>query len=414
MTTAHDIAEFEKLKSMPQLKKHSVRFLFPEASLLAEEILALLRKEKNILQVEVAGSLRRKCETIGNLDFVISSSKPKQVIEFVSALPQLAQITVNFHVVSEEEFAFTLHRFTGSKEHNVALCGAKEKFIPCKDEAEFFKFFGLEFIPPELRENMGELEVAAKNKLPKLLEANDLRGLLHNHTTASDGKSSLSEMVEAAKKLGMQYLGINDHSQSAFYAGGLKPDDIKRQHEQIDEENARQKKFRVLKGIEVDILDDGSLDYSDKIMQSFEIVVASIHSRFKMDEAQMTNRICAALRSPFVDILAHPTGRLLLEREAYAVNMTEVLECAAENNVAIEINANPKRLDLDWRFVKQAKELGVKLVISPDAHHTSQLSNFHFGVNIARKAWLEKSDVLNCLSVDELLKYFSKMRKKRK
>lgn len=221
-------------------------------------------------------------------------------------------------------------------------------------------------------------------------------------------------MVEAAKKLGLQYFGINDHSQSAFYAGGLKPDDLLRQHEQIDEENAKQKKLRVLKGIEVDILEDGALDYSDKIMQSFEVVVASIHSRFKLSEAQMTKRICAALRSPFVDILAHPTGRLLLEREGYAVNMREVLECAAENGVAVEINANPKRLDLDWRFVKQAKDLGVKLVISPDAHHTSQLSNFHLGVNIARKGWLEKNDVLNSLSVDELLKYFATQRKKRK
>ncbi|PJA22048.1 MAG: hypothetical protein COX62_00795, partial [Deltaproteobacteria bacterium CG_4_10_14_0_2_um_filter_43_8] len=292
--------------------------------------------------------------------------------------------------------------------------GKKEIFVSCKNETDLFKHFGMDFIPSELRENQGELEAAQDHALPDLVTLSDLKGVLHCHSTYSDGKNSMEEMALAAKDEGFSYIGITDHSHSAAYAGGMKLADIKRQHKEIDALNKKLKEIQILKGIEVDILEDGSLDYKNEVLALFDFVIASVHSRFKMGEKKMTERICTALASPYVDILAHPTGRLLLEREAYEVNLAQVIECAAKNGVAIEMNANPRRLDIDWRYGKLLKEKKVKSCISPDAHSTDQLDFCNYGIGIARKGWLEAGDILNTLSADALLKHFSQMRKKRR
>jgi DNA polymerase (family 10) len=276
----------------------------------------------------------------------------------------------------------------------------------CKEEGDIYGALGLSYVPPELRENVGEFEAAEKGKIPRLIEEKDLKGTFHCHTTASDGSNSLAEMVDAAKQLGWQYLGIADHSKVAVYANGLTPDRVKAQHKEIDKLNGSLSKFRVFKGTEVEILTDGSLDFNDKVLSSFDYVVASIHSKFKMTESEATKRIIRALKSKFVTILGHPTGRLLLSRDGYPLNLSEVINAASDYGKSIEINAHPVRLDLDWRLVKYAKQKGVRICINPDAHNIDGLKDVRFGVGIARKGWLETKDVLNCWNVKDVEKFF--------
>lgn len=280
-----------------------------------------------------------------------------------------------------------------------------EKNIKCKSEEELFAALKLQFIEPELRENMGEIQAAEKNELPKLVEEKDVRGIFHVHTNFSDGGESLENMAQAVKKMGLAYIGISDHSRSAAYAGGLKEDDIKRQHELIDRLNEKLKPFCVFKGIESDILPDGALDYDEKTLARFDFVIAAVHSNFNMPANDMTARIKKALQNNYTTMLAHPTGRLLLSREPYAVNMEEIIETAAKYGKAIELNANAHRLDLDWRHCIYAKKKGVKISINPDAHQIAGLHDISFGIKIARKGWLSKEDCLNCMSMEQIKNY---------
>jgi DNA polymerase (family 10) len=274
--------------------------------------------------------------------------------------------------------------------------------IPIPSEHALYDALGLAYVEPELREARGEIAAALTRTLPRLIESSDIKGVLHCHSDYSDGKATIAEMAEAARALGWSYIGITDHSQSAFYAGGLKPDAVRAQHAEIERLNSSDLGVLVLKGIEADILADGQIDYDSELLDRFDYVVASVHSRFSMNREVMTQRVLRALDDQHVTILGHPTGRLLLSREPYAIDIEAVLEKAADNGVAVEINADPHRLDLDWRHCQLAKSLGCSFEIGPDAHSTRGLTNMSFGVGVARKGWLEASDVINALSAGEI------------
>jgi DNA polymerase (family 10) len=312
---------------------------------------------------------------------------------------------------SRKESAVTLWRATGSADHIVQLASfadargftlkeselvdPKGRVVKLESESDFFEALGLDDIPPELREGLGEIEAAASGSLPELIVSEDIKGALHCHSTYSDGGATIEEMAGAARERGWKYIGITDHSQAAFYAGGLKRDKVLRQHEEIDELNSNMKGFRILKGIECDILPSGDLDYGDDLLDRFDYVVGSVHSQFKMDEATMTARVLKAMDDPRLTILGHATGRLLLSRDAYAVDVEAVIEKAAENGTVLEHNCDPHRMDLDWLHCKAAKERGVMIEIGPDAHSEAELDNVESGVGMARKAWLTRDDVLN-------------------
>jgi DNA polymerase (family 10) len=286
----------------------------------------------------------------------------------------------------------------------------KSRPLSIPDEETLFAELGLSWIPPEMREGMGEVKAAAAGKLPDLVVYDDITGVLHCHSEYSDGTSSIADMAAAARERGWSYIGISDHSESAFYAGGLKRDKILRQHEEIDRVNEGFTDFRVLKGIEADILADGRVDYDAQTLEQFDYVIGSIHSRFSMDGDAMTKRVITALEDPHLSILAHPTGRLLLSREPYAIDVEAVIEKAAEMQVALELNCDPHRLDLDWRYCRQAKERGVTIEIGPDAHSPAAVDNVHFGIGLARKAWLTSREILNTRSADDILKFARRRR----
>jgi DNA polymerase (family 10) len=339
-------------------------------------------------------------------------------------------IACDLRLVTDEQFPFTLAHFTGSKEHNVAMRGraqrlfnirvseyglfdesADDALIECGDEAAIHERLGLAFIEPELREDGGEIAAAEADELPKLVAERDLVGVLHMHTTYSDGKESVATMARAAADMDFEWIGITDHSVSAFYAGGMKPDDVRRQFDEIDALNAGDSPVTIFKGIEVDILPDGGVDYDESIWKRTDFMIASVHSQFGMPEKEMTHRICRALENPWVTILGHPTGRLLLSREPYAVDLEAVIEAAAKHGRMIEINANPRRLDLDWRWVRRARDAGITIPIGPDAHNVPMLRDVWVGVGIARKGWLAKGDVLNCRSATQVKRTFAATRR---
>ncbi len=430
------------LKGIDTRKKFSEKFHYPVAEHAAGVVLNHIRKVKGIKRSEIAGSLRRKKEIIGDIDILVSAAKkdvPEIMKRFVSA-PDVDQvvaegktkssvllktgINADIRVVADKEFPFALHYFTGSKEHNVQMRRiarehklklneyglfqeSNDTLVPCKEEKDIFEKLGLIYIPPELREDTGEIDAAAKEKLPKLIEVKDIRGAFHCHTTYSDGANSLEEMAEAARNRKWEYLGIADHSQSAQYARGLSNADIKKQRKEIDSLNEKFNSFRLFHGIESDILADGSLDYDDRTLGEFDYVVASVHSRFKMSEAEMTKRVIRAIQNRHTTILGHPTGRLLLSRDGYQIDLVQVIDAASDYGKAIEINAHPYRLDLDWRMVKYAKEKDVKIFINPDAHNTDGLDDVRYGVGIARKGWLEAGDVVNAMTLGEVLKFLA-------
>jgi len=403
-----------------------------------------------VIRCSIAGSLRRHRETIGDIDFLVSTCAEKSsgIMDLFVQLPGVINVSAkgdtkasvifdggfqaDLRVVSDDQFPFALNYFTGSKEHNIVMraralrlknlslneygfspASEKEKSakelgssIKCKDETDIYRALDLEYIPPELREDMGEIDAAQQGCLPKLIETENLRGTFHNHSNWSDGLESIESMAEAAIDLGLEYFGIADHSKSEFQANGLNETRVRQQAEEIKQLNAKYEKqeFRIFFGTECDILTDGTLDFDDETLGLFDYVVASVHSGFTADSEKMTKRICKALAHPSVTMLGHPTGRLLLQREAYAVNMEKVLDVAAEHKKIIEINAHPYRLDMDWRLWKRAKELGIKCSINPDAHSVSDLQFLAVGVGIARKGWLTKSDVINCLSLKQVEK----------
>ena len=430
------------LKGISYLKRYRSMYLFSEAWAVANDMLEQIKKLPGVGQAHVAGSLHRRKELVKDIDILAESSSPEALMDWFTSQEEVDEViakgdtkssirlkngmAVDIRVVSSQQYPYALHHFTGSKEHNTALRhiarsrgikmneygmfkGEEGILIPCKSEAEIFNALGMDYIPPELRENYGEIEAALNGSLPELVRAEDIKGIFHVHTNYSDGRTSLQEIAEAAMALGYSYIGIADHSQSAFYANGLTAEDIIRQHQEIDELNRRYEgRFKILKGIESDILPDGSLDYPDEILASFDFVIASIHSRFSMDRDAMTERIIKAIENPYTTILGHPTGRLLLSREGYSVDMDAILEQAAKHGVCVEINSNPHRLDLDWRWCRKAKELGISLVISPDAHDIAGLYDVYYGLGIARKGWLTRDDIINCLDWDEVLKNFSR------
>jgi DNA polymerase IV (family X) len=424
------------LAGIEKLKVYKERRLYAEVEGQAEALLKSLKEYKDISAISIGGSLRRGNETVKDIDILASSSNPEKLARAFANLDEVAsvvasgetKVSVNLksgvnadlRIVTKDEFPYALHHFTGSKEHNTAMRGrAKdmgikmneyglfrgEKNILCRGEEDIFSALNLQFIPPELRENMGEIEAAEKDTLPKLVEEKDVQGLFHIHTNFSDGTDTLESIVLAAKKMGLKYIGISDHSRSAYYAGGLKAEDIQRQHELIDNLNDKHAPFYIFKGTEADILPDGSLDYDEGILARFDFVIAAVHSNFNMSAIEMTGRIKKALQNKYTTMLAHPTGRLLLSREPYALNIMEIIDAAAQFGKALELNANPHRLDLDWRNCIHAKKKGVKIAINPDAHQTAGLQDISFGIKIARKGWLTKGDCLNCLNLKGMKAY---------
>jgi DNA polymerase (family 10) len=429
------------LAGIAKLKVYKERRLYAEVAAEADVLLNYLKKEKNILSISIAGSLRRGNETIKDIDILAATKNPEKLAGHFTSYKQVENVTASgetkvsvvlrsginadLRIVTPDEYPYALHHFTGSKEHNTAMrsrakdMGFKmneyglfrgEENIKCKNEEELFGALKLQFIEPELRENMGEIQAAEKNELPKLVEEKYVRGIFHVHTNFSDGGESLENMAQAAKEMGLAYIGISDHSRSAAYAGGLKEDDIKKQHELIDKLNEKLKPFHIFKGIESDILPDGSLDYDEKTLARFDFVIAAVHSNFNMPAQEMTARVKNALQNEYTTMLAHPTGRLLLSREPYAVNMEEIIDTAAKSGKVIELNANAHRLDLDWRHCIYAKRKGVKIAINPDAHQITGLQDISFGIKIARKGWLAKGDCLNCMDLEEIKEYLNKKR----
>ena len=329
-------------------------------------------------------------------------------------------LQVDLRVLPDEDFATALHHFTGSKAHHIRLRGlGQDKGLKISewgvhredgtklrvtDEAELYRLLGMQYVPPELREDTGEIEAALEGRLPEdLVTLEDLQGGVHAHSTWSDGKNSLEEMARAAKALGLRYLTVTEHSQSAIYAGGLKVDDLKRQWEEIERVNEAVPGIRLLKGIEVDILESGALDYEDSVLEQLEVVIASIHVRHSMDEEQMTRRVLAALDNPCMQILGHPTGRLIQEREPYPLKMEAVLDRAAERGVVVEVNGKPQRLDIKSEYVRMAVQRGVRMAVSADAHRVADLSNLAFAVATSRRGWARQRDILNTLSADAFI-----------
>ena len=426
------------LAGILRIASYSGRFRQPAARKAAQRIADALAATGACERIEVAGSIRRRLETSKDIDVLVVSETPEPVMDAFCGLPDVKQITgrgetkasivleigiaADLRVVPAESLAAALMYFTGSKEHNTAVRGiAKKKGYKLNEyglfqgdkaqkaesEEAIYKKLGLAYVEPELREDRGEIEAAAEGALPALVTAEDLRGVLHAHSNYSDGSTSIAEMAEAVRRMGYDYLGISDHSQSAAYAGGLTPDDVKRQHEEIDRLNEKLAPFRIFKGIESDILAGGELDYDEKTLAAFDFVIASVHSSFKLPEKEMTARIVRAIQHPATRILGHPTGRLILSRDEYAVDVPALLDAAAEAQTAIELNANPYRLDLDWRYHRRAAALGIPIPISPDAHAIEGLSDMiDYGVGIARKGWLTAADVLNCRTADALDAFF--------
>src|SRR5881275_986447 len=424
---------------------HAGSFQFGQVAAEAEALRSDLAAHEAALQVEVAGSYRRRKEIVRDLDLMVATKNPEAIMKFFVGHPLVESIIAqgptkssvrlrsgiqcDLRAVSAAEYPFALNYFTGSKEHNIEMRnralkrgwtlneyrlapvpiapGARKKQsiikIPrVRDEAELYLALDLDFIPPELRENRGEFQPAEKRSLPRLIEAENLRGTFHCHTTASDGHNSLEEMAQAAQALGLEYLGIAEHSRSSIQAHGLDKAKLSAQVAAIRKLNQKFNGFRLFAGIECDILRDGSLDFPDEVLAKLDFVVVSIHSVFNLSEAEMTKRIIRAISNPFVTILAHPTGRLLLQREPYLVDLPAILDAAAETGTWVELNAAPKRLDLDWRWWPRAKEKGVKCVIDPDAHRVERLQDLWFGIGVARKGWLTKDDVMNCLPLDKI------------
>ena len=421
------------LKGIAYLRQASAFRLSHHAADEAEGLRAALERMPGVLQVVVAGDVRRRAEVVRDLVLVIVADVPPgELFKRLSQLPGVHEfagqddrrLTLRFAGGSSAQIVVTtpvntgavLVQATGSEAHlralaahaatrDLGLSGAAlwrgSAFVPTPDEAAFYAALGLDCIPPELREGQGEIEAAEHHALPRLLDRGDLRGFLHCHTRYSDGSNSVEELALACRAAGYEYVGITDHSQAAAYAGGLKAGDLARQADEIDEVNGRLAGIRVLKGVEADILQDGRIDFDETVLARLDFVIASIHSRFNMNAAEMTARMLAAMDNPHLTIIGHPTGRLLLSRDPYGLDVDAVIEKAAATGVALEINADPHRLDLDWRLARRARDHGVAISIGADAHSAAGIANVEYGVSMARKGWLGAADILNALPVEE-------------
>jgi len=417
---------------------YAKRHLWWKAHEIAVPILEGLRALPEVDRAEIAGSLRRLKETVGDLDFIVASAEPEKIMEWFTEQDTIQEVTArgatkssirfksglqaDLRVVPGEQFAFALHHFTGSKEHNVAMrqralaqgfslsewglkeVSTQELVVGASSEEELFSLLGLPEIPPELREGMGELEL---NAMPELISSDQIRGVFHNHTTASDGHASIEEMAQAAADLNFDFLGLADHSKASFQANGLDEARVFRQIDEIRRFNeSDQSSIHVFSGIECDILSDGSLDLEDSTLEALDYAVMSVHSSFSQSQEEMTKRVIRAIEHPATTMLGHPTGRILLRREPYQIDLEKVIDAAIANRVIIEINANPSRLDMDWRLWRRAAEKGLMCAINPDAHNTEGLSYFEAGVNIARKGGVPKEQILNCRDCAAVAKWF--------
>ncbi|CAN5619590.1 helix-hairpin-helix domain-containing protein [soil metagenome] len=420
---------------------------YPEALEVAVRLLLWLRERPGIRHAEIAGALRRRLEIVETVELVAGAEETSTLVEAFVQLNGVTQVVergggehalveltdglrARLRCVPPERFTGALLWQTGSDAHlrelveGAAAAGLRldsdglwqgDQLVQLADESSLYARLGLAYIPPELREGMGEVALAYAGPLPRLVELDDLRGTFHCHTTYSDGKATVAEMAEAARERGWFYLGLADHSRAAAYAGGLSIERVREQQREIDAWNQANAAsgFRIFKGTESDILPDGSLDYPDEVLASFDYVVGSVHSGFGISREEMTERVLRAVRNPYLTILGHPTGRLLLTREGYPLDVEAVLDAAAEHGVVVEINANPHRLDLDWRHLRYAAERGVLIAINPDAHSVDGLEHVVFGVNIARKGGLEARQVLNTWALEEVGRYFEERRERR-
>lgn len=425
------------LKGIELIKRGSERRALGRVLPLAEDIVRRMKEGAPVERIEVAGSIRRWKETVKDIDILTTSKKPEKVMETFVKLPHVGRvlmqgptkssivtedgIQVDLRVVEEDSFGAALQYFTGSKQHNIRLRemavraglkineygvfrGPGERKIGGKDEKDVYGALKLPFIPPELREDQGEIDAALAGKLPNLVTIDDIKGDLHVHTKLSDGSHDLGVVVRAAIKKGYQYIAVTDHTKGLGIAHGLDEKRLAAEMKMIDEENERHGGFRILKGTEIDIRTDGRLDLTDEALSGLDIVVASIHSGFNQPQDQITKRLLAAIRNPCVSVIAHPSGRLIGERDAYAVDMEDVIREAAKYGVALEVNAQPLRLDLNDLHLKLAKQYGAQVVISTDMHVTTQFDYMSYGVSMARRGWVEKKDVLNALEYGELIR----------
>ena len=431
------------LKGIDVVRQGQSRMNLGKATDIADGIVQTLKNLPGVKKISLAGSLRRGCETVGDIDILVDAKNPKKIMDAFVSLPQVksvnahgdtkssiltqANVQVDLRVVDSESFGAALMYFTGSKSFNIKIRqvaqkkkmkvneygvfkvnGKSEKSVAGKSEEDCFKALGLPYICPELREEMGEKALFGAGKIPVLIEQNDIQGELHVHSTYSDGRNTIEEMAVAAQKRGYKYLAISDHSARLKVARGVSPADLKKKRKEIDQLNKKFKDFRILFGSEVEIDMDGNLDYNDEILSGFDVVIGAIHSGFEQSSAQLTKRLVKACQNKRVNLIAHPMGGHIGKREPYSVDFTEVCKAAADHNVFLEINAFPVRLDLNSSNVYFAKKQGVKFVINTDSHRVEHMDYMKLGISIARRGWLTKKDVLNTLPVTQLLKTLKK------
>jgi DNA polymerase (family X) len=447
----------EKIRqAIRDLGKRAKRFELLDADQLVRPLIEYLRKGGKIEQLEVAGSYRRRMETVGDIDILAASDNPKTVMQRFQTYPEVERVIaagttrgtvilrsglqVDLRILPRRSYGAALHYFTGSKAHNIAVrtlgverglriseygifrtpkgkkaeeAGVEEgERLGGVNEEDVFQAVNMDWVPPELREDRGEIQAAQRHGLPDLIVANDFRGDLHMHSKWTDGNGTILEMVRACKELGYQYCAITDHSKAVRIAGGLNAEDFKRQRAEIDEVRRKVRGITIFTGCEVDILPDGSLDLPDDLLEQFDVVVAAVHFKMDMNQSAMTNRVLKALANPAVKILAHPTGRLINQREPFAIDLEQIFHAAKEDDVAVELNAQPDRLDLNDLHLFRAREIGVKIAINTDAHSTEQLHFIRYGIDQARRGWLEKRHVLNAMARPQLETWLKQRRQK--
>jgi DNA polymerase (family 10) len=422
------------LQGIAFLKRSKGRFLLGEILPIVKEVYEKLKNLKEVERIDYCGSIRRMKETIGDVDFLVISKNPGKIMDFFVALPGIIKIwgkgstkasvrmrrgfDMDIRVVPKRSYGAALQYFTGNKDHNIVLRkiamdkGLKlseyglfrgSKMIAGETEEEIYKKLGLDWMPPEMRENQGEIELALKHKLPKVIDYKDIKGDLHCHSDWDGGVNSIEEMAETAQEMGYEYIGIADHTKFLKIEHGLDEKELAQRNKEIDKLNSKLAGFRILKGAETNILNDGSIDIKDETLKDLDFVIAGVHSSFKMEKNKMTERIIRAMKNPNVDIVSHPTGRLIQRRDEYQIDFDKILKVAKETKTILEINAFPERLDLNDQNIRRAKAAGVKMIINTDSHQKDQLRFMEFGIAQARRGWLEKKDVINTLPAGRML-----------